>query len=349
MAKNTAKKRTAGGTAKRVSSPLGSLAGSPVLAYPGVEEEVEVAQLDVHSQWCLICCDGTEGDVVLYDCPDVLFWCLICHTQHTKKVPAPYHGFYSGTVPPKGEKHALPSFLHINGMFEMASCAVLAAVPIAVIHFILSGSNEIVMPVPFLSHYLSHYFPNSSYFYLVVPFDVTTHRTIRSYTCTQKAHITRIKSHLTHNRCVFTFFSDHSEEESSWLFMEKEKGSFVAMSVSQVLSIVLGPYSGVLQGTMMVFLVCGSIIAHDDSFSKLQQTIFQYNIALAIIFSTTRFQPLVATNFLLALADQVIVEQLDISKAFPGLLALSSHLGQHTEVILMIREDAHSMHNLLIT
>ncbi|KAG2741535.1 hypothetical protein P692DRAFT_20880080 [Suillus brevipes Sb2] len=342
MAKNTTKKRAAGGTAKRVSGPL----GSPVPAHPGVEGEVEVARVEVHSQWCLICRDGAEGDVVLYECSgcphvmcsrcldvpadsrdiagrhDVLFWCLSCHTEHTKKVPAPYYGFYSGALLPDGGKPALRGFLHLNGMFETASCAVLAAAPIVVIHFILGGSNEIVTPVPFLSHYLSHYFPNGGYVYVEVPFDVATHRTIRSYTSAQDARVTRIKSHLAHNGRVFAFFSDHSEEDSGWLFAGKEKGSFVAMSVSQVLSTVLGPYSGVLQGAMMIFLVCGSVIAHDDSFGELSTT---------------------------TSPEQVIVEQLDISKAFPGLLALSSRLGQHTKVILMIREDAHSVHNLLVT
>ncbi|KAG2741533.1 hypothetical protein P692DRAFT_20822219 [Suillus brevipes Sb2] len=73
---------------------------------------------------------------------------------------------------------------------------------------------------------------------------------------------------------------------------------------------------------MMVCLVCGSVVAHGDSFGELQQTILDYNVASAIIFSATRFQPLVAMNFLLALAEQVI---------------------------LMIREDAHGVHNLLVT
>ncbi|KAG1726581.1 hypothetical protein EDB19DRAFT_1833389 [Suillus lakei] len=323
MPKNTAKKCAAGGIAKRVSGPLGLPATSPVPASPGVEGEVEVAWLDVHSQWCLICCDGAEGDVVLYECsgcpqvmcsrclevlsdshditshPDILFWSLSCHTEHTKKVPVPYHGFYS----------------------------VLATVPIAVIHFILGGSKEIVTPVPFLSHYLSHYFPNGSYIYLKVPFDVAMHRIIHSYTCTQEARVTQLKSHLTRSGCIFAFFSDHSEEDSGWLFAGKEKGSFVTMSVSQVLSTVLGPYSGILRGAMMVFLVCGSVVAHDDSFGELQQTILDYNVASAIIFSATQFQPLIAMNFLLVLAEQVIVEQLDISKVFPGLLTLSSRLG----------------------
>jgi hypothetical protein len=46
MAKNTAKKCAASETAKRISGPL----GLPVPAHPGVEGEVEVAQLEVHSQ-----------------------------------------------------------------------------------------------------------------------------------------------------------------------------------------------------------------------------------------------------------------------------------------------------------
>ncbi|KAG1883653.1 hypothetical protein F4604DRAFT_1677403 [Suillus subluteus] len=282
-------------------------------------------------------------------------------------------GFYSGTLPPEGGKPALCSFLHLNGMFETASCTVLAAAPTAVIPFILGGSNEIIMLVPFLSHYLSHYFPNGSYIYLEVPFDVAMHRTICSYTCAQEDHVTRIKSHLAHNGHVFMFFSDHSDEDSGWLFAGKEKGSFVAMSVSQVLSTVLGPYSGVLQGTMMVFLVCGSVVAHDNSFGELQQTIVtiipvleeksKVPVISATIPKLSALEPLFShmlllfspmhsrtfTNFLLALAEQVIVEQLDISKALPGLLALSSRLGQHNKVILMIREDAHSVHNLLIT
>jgi hypothetical protein len=35
------------------------------------------------------------------------------------------------------------------------------------------------------------------------------------------------------------FFSNHSEEDSGWLFTGKEKGSFVAMSVLQVMCVCL--------------------------------------------------------------------------------------------------------------
>jgi hypothetical protein len=34
------------------------------------------------------------------------------------------------------------------------------------------------------------------------------------------------------------FFSDHSEEDSGWLFAGTEKGGFVAMNVSQVNCVV---------------------------------------------------------------------------------------------------------------
>jgi hypothetical protein len=91
------------------------------------------------------------------------------------------------------------------------------------------------MLVPFMSHY----FPNSGYIYLKIPFDVIAHRTIHCYTCAQEACITCIKSHLTYNRHIFVFVSDNSEEDSGWLFAGKEKGSFVTISVLQVTCVCL--------------------------------------------------------------------------------------------------------------
>ncbi|KAG2360218.1 hypothetical protein BDR07DRAFT_1378129 [Suillus spraguei] len=365
MTKNTAKKRAAGGVARRLSGPLGSPAASPPPASP--EGEVVVVQPDAHSLWCFICCDGAEGDVVLYECsacpwvicswcldvlsdscdfiaqPDVLFWSLSCHAGHTFKAPMPYYGFY------REDLLALQAFLHLNGRFETGSCVVLAAAPIAVIHFIVGGSNEVVTPVPLLLHYLVHYIPDRGYIYLKVAFDVTMHKSICRYTRAQDACIIQLKSHLVHNGCILTFFSDHSEEDSRWLFAGKYKGKFVAMSVSQVLSTVLELYCGILRGATMIFLVCGSVVAYDDAFSKLQEALLKYSVVSTIIFTAKHFQPLVATNFLLALAEQVVIEQLNICMVFPSLLSLSSHLGQHTDVILMTRDAIDSMPKLLVT
>ncbi|KAG0694061.1 hypothetical protein DFH29DRAFT_880971 [Suillus ampliporus] len=188
------------------------------------------------------------------------------------------------------------------------------------------------MPVPFLSHYLQHYFSNGRYIYLEVLFDVAMHKSICTYTHAQEAHVADPKSHLGHSRRVFAFFSDHSEEDSGWLFARKEKGKFVAMDVSQVLSTVLGPYHNILKGAIMVFLVCGSLVVHEDTFGDLQEVILNYDMVSAVIFPTTCFQPLITTNFLLAMAELVIIEQLDLRKVFPSLLSLSSHLDQHIKV-----------------
>lgn len=49
MSKNTAKKRAAGGCARRISAPLGSPAVSPAPASPSSPEEDEVVQPDTHS------------------------------------------------------------------------------------------------------------------------------------------------------------------------------------------------------------------------------------------------------------------------------------------------------------
>ncbi|KAG1848564.1 hypothetical protein F4604DRAFT_1935330 [Suillus subluteus] len=90
----------------------------------------------------------------------------------------------------------------------------------------------------------------------------------------------------------------------------------------------------------MVFLVCGSIVAYEDTFIELKQAILDLEVASTVIFPMTRFQLLVATNFLLAMAELVIVKQLDLHKVFLALLSLSNCLGQHSKVILMTKDDA---------
>lgn len=112
---------------------------------------------------------------------------------------------------------------------------------------------------------------------------------------------------------------------------------------------MFGPYVSLLKAANIIFLVCGSIVAYEDSFVELKQAILDIKVASAIIFPATRFQPLVATNFLLALAELVIVEQLNLQKVFPALLSLSNRLGQHTKVILMTKDDAINGPRLSVT
>jgi hypothetical protein len=106
--------------------------------------------------------------------------------------------------------------------------------PIALIHFVIGAHDEVIMPVPLLDQYLQHFYPNSGYIFLEVPFDVATHEKIDTYTCTQQARIAALTQHLGCTGHVFAFFSNHSEQDSGWLFAGKVNGNFVAMSVSQV-------------------------------------------------------------------------------------------------------------------
>ncbi|KAG2338124.1 hypothetical protein BDR05DRAFT_952120 [Suillus weaverae] len=103
------------------------------------------------------------------------------------------------------------------------------------------------------------------------------HKKISAYTCTQEASFTEVKAHLKRGGCIFVFFSDHSEEDSSWLLLGKRK----------VLSTMLGPYSGILKAATMIFLVCSSVVAYIEPFCKIQDAILNFNMALAIIFSAT--------------------------------------------------------------
>ncbi|KAG2112797.1 hypothetical protein BD769DRAFT_1391805 [Suillus cothurnatus] len=292
--KNTAKK-SAGGTANRLSGPLGSPVRNGEEVFLTISAEPELPA-ETHSLWCLICRDGAEGDIV--------------------QQLAPYFRFYSANLPEKGGYPALPDFLELRGKFETASCSLLASTPIAIIHFIIGANNEVIMPVPILSHYLEHFYPNGGYTYLEVVFDVATYKKINEYTCQQ--------------------------DDSGWLFAGKVNGNFVAMSISQeinVLSTMFTPYLLLLKATKIVFLVCGSIVTYEDSCVELKQAILYLKVASAIVFPVKRFQPLIATNFLLAMVELIIVEQLNLQKVFPTLLSLSNCLGQHTNVIVMMTMD----------
>ncbi|KAG2131915.1 hypothetical protein BD769DRAFT_1666384 [Suillus cothurnatus] len=313
--KNTAKK-SAGGTADRLSGPLGSPVrnGEEVLLTVSAEPELPA---ETHSLWCLICHDGAEVTVsmslptiwMLYDTPtSFLSACPVILS-----VPAENWLPTFANLPEKGGHPVLPDFLELRGKFETALCSLLASTPIAIIHFIVGANDEVITPVPILSHYLEHFYPNGGYTYLEVVFDIATYKKINEYT--------------------------RQQDDSGWLFAGKVNGNFVAISVSQVLSTVFAPYLSLLKAANIVFLVCGSIVTYEDSFVELKQAILDLKVASAIVFPAKRFQPLVATNFLLAMAELIMVEQLNLQKVFLTLLSLSNHLGQHTNIIVMTTMD----------
>ncbi|KAG1838504.1 hypothetical protein C8R48DRAFT_680061 [Suillus tomentosus] len=84
-----------------------------------------------------------DSDIDIVQCPTVSFIYLACHSKATLKSPAPFYGFYNGGLPSQGDKEVLPSFLHLNGRYEMASSSIMAARPITFIHFIFSGEDPI--------------------------------------------------------------------------------------------------------------------------------------------------------------------------------------------------------------
>jgi hypothetical protein len=142
-------------------------------------------------------------------------------------------------LPEKGGHPVLPDFLELRGKFETASCSLLASTPIAIIHFIVGANDEVITPVPILSHYLEHFYPNGGYTYLEVVFDVATYKKINEYTRQQDVRVAHLKRHLGPTGRIFAFFSNHSEQDSGWLFAGKVNGNFIAMSVSQVINVCI--------------------------------------------------------------------------------------------------------------
>lgn len=228
----------------------------------------------------MICRDSGEGTIVLYECntcprvmcskcievphsfvdvvqqPNISFFCLACHSKATLRSPAPFYvsnyffavfkfmqgpqGFFKDGLPGLGGKEVLPSFLRLNGKYEMASSSVMAASPITIIHFILGGEDTICTPVSLICDFLGTFYPNGGSTYTEVAFNVTSHKKIDEYEQSQVDRVAQITRHLARNGRVIVFFSDHSEQDCGWLYggqAPKEDGSgveYVAMDVSHV-------------------------------------------------------------------------------------------------------------------
>ncbi|KAG1892919.1 uncharacterized protein F5891DRAFT_986304 [Suillus fuscotomentosus] len=267
---------------------------------------------------------------------DVIFLCLSCHSLRTIKEPMPYFGFYHNILPEQGGTPVLPGFLQLKGKYELVSSSILAATPLAIVHFILGGKDRIPTPVPLLSHYLDKFYPSGGFLYIEILFDIASYQQIDNYTRDQ----VRTVSELTGR--VFAFLSNNSEEDSGWLFAGKEgqgEGEYVAMEVQHVLSTVLKPYARILKSSHIVFLVCGSVVVHETSYTQLKEAVLQFDFVGTIIFPAPRFQPLVTTNFLVAMIELVAIEQLSVH----------SCLGQHTSIILMTRVNIEGCCKLELT
>ncbi|KAG1740267.1 hypothetical protein EDB19DRAFT_1908441 [Suillus lakei] len=339
---NTAKK-SCGGSAWKLLAPAGSPpapAGSKSSA-PSLEPE-DARIPEEHSIWCLICLDGVEGDVVLFECnacPHVMCSkCIEVPKAHIDTEPTPYFGFYRNILPEEGGTPVLPGFLQLNGKYELVSNSILAATPLTVVHFALGAKYAISTPVPLLSHYLDKYYPSGGFLYIEISFDITLYTKIDKYTCDQVETVAKLVHHLGSTGWVFAFLSNHLEEDSGWLFAGKEgrgEGEYIAMEVQHVLSTVLKPYARILKSAHIVFLVCGSVVAHKMPYIQLKQSVLQFNFTSAIIFPAARFQPLAATNVLVTMVELVAIEQLSFRTIFLTLLSMSGSLGQHTSIILM--------------
>ncbi|KAG1879765.1 hypothetical protein F4604DRAFT_1922977 [Suillus subluteus] len=344
-------KKSCGGSAQKLLAP----AGSPPVPTKSSTSSVELEDARIpegHSIWCLICCDGTEGDVVLFECnacprvmcskcievpkahldtvqlPDIIFLCLSCHSLRMVKEPAPYFGFYHNILPEEGGTPILPGFPRLNGKYELASNSILAATPLTIVHFTLGAKYAISTPIPLLSHYLNKYYPSSGFLYDEISFNVASYTKIDKYTHDQVKTVAKLVRHLGSTGRVLAFLTNHSEEDS----------------VQHVLSTVLMPYARILKSTHIVFLVCGSVVEHNVPYTQLKESVLQFNFASAIIFPTARFQPLIATNFLVAMAELVAIEQLSIRAIFPTLLSMSGGLGQHASIILMTPTSPWGLH-----
>ncbi|KAI6141385.1 hypothetical protein BKA82DRAFT_4018699 [Pisolithus tinctorius] len=285
-----------------------------------IRTPLQVKKRRLRNSFCLMCRDGGtlwECDVmgcwrvVCNKClvvpedslqqltqPGVTFRCVSCHWKRTRHgTPQPYYGFYLG------DKHVLSKPPAVIGTFQHATTSEMATLSTAIIHLHLDG----------------------------LTLDPDPESGAAYETAAQQ-----LSSFLAPYARVVVFLTTHSEEQRGDLFAGSRDGQVIASKVSEVLEALLTPLSKVVEGGDLIFLVCGYLVKHQESFQDLKSAMSHFKPRSMLLFDADKLLPVNTIPFLMSVLDLTIIQcfqQMDktVKVAFKD----CGVLGRHSNIILM--------------
>ncbi|KAI5989882.1 hypothetical protein EDD15DRAFT_2198252 [Pisolithus albus] len=223
------------------------------------------------NSFCVMCRDG--GDL----------W--ICNEKYCRRV-----GFYS---------EGIPILAHppiVQGSFQHAISSQVASLPTALVHLHMDNLEVGHAQVNIMNSYLQPYFPQGSYQFSQLPFNLATQESLHDY---EKAAMDLAHSLSSFSRVVL-FLTTHSDEERGDLFSGEVDGKPIESKVSECLQVLFHPLTKIVKGADVIFNVCGSVVTVQDSFDDLKEA--------AHTLATT-------TPYLLSLLEIIVIQGFDIAKA----------------------------------
>ncbi|KAI6006353.1 hypothetical protein F5J12DRAFT_783105 [Pisolithus orientalis] len=315
-----------------------------------IRAPLQVKKRRIRNSFCLMCRDGGtlwECDVmgcwrvVCNKClvvpedsfqqitqPGVSFRHVSCHWKRTRHgTPQPYYGFYLG------DKHALSKPPAVMGTFQHATTSEVATLSTTIIHLHLDGLTLDPDPVHIIQSMIQGYFKQEgTYNFAQLPYDLGTQESRAAYETAAEV----LSSFLAPYARVVLFITTHSEEQSGDLSAGSRDGQVFVSKVFEVLEALLTPLSKVVEGGDLIFLVCGYLVKHQESFQDLKSAMNHFKPGSMLLFDADRLLLVNTIPFLMSVLDLTIIQGFQqMDKTVKAALKDCGVLGRHSNIILM--------------
>ncbi|KAI5998348.1 hypothetical protein F5J12DRAFT_784932 [Pisolithus orientalis] len=315
-----------------------------------IRAPLQVKKRRIRNSFCLMCRDGGT----LWECDVMGCWrvvcnkCLVVPEDSLQQItqpgvsfryihPPPYFITSSPFVSPQGfylgDEHVLSKPPAVMGTFQHATTSEVATLSTTIIHLHLDGLTLDPDPVHIIQSMIQGYFKQEgTYNFAQLPYDLGTQESRAAYETAAEV----LSSFLAPYGRVVLFFTTHSEEQSGDLFAGSRDGQVFVSRVFEVLEALLTPLSKIVEGGDLIFLVCGYLVKHQESFQDFKSAMNHFKPRSMLLFDADRLLPVNTIPFLMSVLDLTIIQsfqQMDKTvKAAPKDCGV---LGRHSNIILM--------------
>ncbi|KAI6002471.1 hypothetical protein F5J12DRAFT_894233 [Pisolithus orientalis] len=219
------------------------------------------------------------------------------------------------------------------GTFQHATTSEVATLSTAIIHLHLDGLTMDPDPFHIIQSMIQGYFKQEgTYNFAQLPYDLGTQESRAAYETAAEV----LSSFLAPYGRVVLFFTTNSEEQSGDLFAGSRDGQVFVSRVFEVLEALLTPLSKVVEGGDLIFLVCGYLVKHQESFQDLKSAMNHFKPRSMLLFDADRLLPINTIPFLMSVLDLTIIQGFQqMDKTVKAALKDCGVLGRHSNIILM--------------
>ncbi|KAN0079966.1 hypothetical protein V8E55_009532 [Tylopilus felleus] len=261
---------------------------------------------------CCICIEVPEEHRQTILADNIEFTCVSCHFKARQRSDAgPYLGFTLGGQP------MLPMFLKVKGHFEMGAVGQVLC-PTTLLMDLYIIDIEIKAHVTMIQASLQDFFPKGGFHSISILFNLGTD------------DATLLPSYQQ----VVIVVMNHTDEDMGDMFVGvDETGKGHSAEVNQFLNVLWPPFKHLLDGAIVYFASCGSLVNNMESLTKLKARIEGFKVKHAVAFDSPHLQTMSTAELLTCLMKRVVLYGLNLMKVIKDILPDMSDLGHHSSII----------------